>query len=282
MILEKIISFYSIPGKEELKTPSTFIGKKLVSQLEQLRKIDDMEIKFLPGIDAWKDFKETIHKIISGDNLRKVAEIGGGANPLLSLDFVGKQKLAYHVIDVSPDELSKADAKYDKIILDLEKDIEISAQYDFIFSQLTIEHIRNIKTFYTNVYKLLKPGGRACFFFACITTLPTMSNYILPDFISRKILLFIQPFRKNEKHGKFKAYYKWCFGPTKNNIRRLKDVGFEVLSYTGYFGHSYYERIPFLNFLEKAKTEFLLKNSNAHLCSYGQILLRRKEQMLTQ
>jgi SAM-dependent methyltransferase len=236
-----------------------------------------MDIKFSQGINAWTDFKETIYKKVLTGNCKDIAEIGGGANPLLSLDFVEKQKLLYHVIDVSPDELSKADTQYDKVILDLEKeDIEAGARYDFIFSRLTVEHIRDIRIFYTNVYKLLKPGGSACFFFACITTLPTISNYILPDFISSKILLFIQPFRTNEKHGKFRAYYKWCFGPTKKNIRRLENLGFDVLSYTGYFGHSYYQRIPFLDFLEKRKTKFLLKHPNAYLCSYAHLLLKKK------
>jgi len=180
-----------------------------------------MEIKFARGQNAWKDFSDSIHRIIWENDLKDIAEIGGGANPLLSLDFVGNQKLRYHVIDVSGDELSKADPQYNKIILDLErKDAKISTRYDFVFSQLTVEHIKDIGVFYTNVFKLLKPGGRACLFFACVTTLPALSNYLLPDFITSKILLFIQPFRKNEKHGKFKAYYKWCFGPTKKKYKK--------------------------------------------------------------
>jgi SAM-dependent methyltransferase len=239
---------------------------------------DDMEIKFAQGVNAWKDFNQTIHEIIVKENYKSIAEIGGGANPLLSLDFAQKQKLSYHVIDISPGELSKANAQYDKIMLDLEKkEIAINAHYDFIFSQLTVEHIRDIETFYTNAYKLLKPGGCAYFFFACITTLPAMSNYILPDFISRKLLLFIQPFRKNEMHGKFKAYYKWCFGPTRKNIKRLETLDFEVSSYTGYFGHSYYHRISMLDFFEKTKTAFLLKHPSPHLCSYAQVLLKRND-----
>jgi len=237
-----------------------------------------MEIKFARGQNAWKDFSDSIHRIILENDLKDIAEIGGGANPLLSLDFVGNQKLRYHVIDVSGDELSKADPQYNKIILDLErKDAKISTRYDFVFSQLTVEHIKDIGVFYTNVSKLLKHGGRACLFFACVTTLPALSNYLLPDFITSKILLFIQPFRKNEKHGKFKAYYKWCFGPTKKNIRRLENSGFRLLSYTGFFGHSYYHRIPFLDSLEKAKTDFLLKHSNPYLCSYAHILLARND-----
>jgi SAM-dependent methyltransferase len=238
----------------------------------------DMEMKFARGQNAWKDFNDTIHKIIIENDLTDIAEIGGGANPLLSLAFVEKQKLVYQVIDVSPGELSKANAQYEKVVLDLERrDIEIYTRYDFIFSQLTIEHIKDIEAFYANIFKLLKPGGRACLFFACVTTLPALSNYLLPDFISSKILLFIQPFRKNEKHGKFRAYYRWCFGPTTKNIKRLENAGFKILSYTGYFGHSYYHRVPLIDSLEKAKTSFLLKHPNPYLCSYAHVLLKRND-----
>jgi SAM-dependent methyltransferase len=237
-----------------------------------------MKIKFARARNAWKDFSEAIHQIILENDLKDIAEIGAGANPLLSLDFLEKQQLLYHVIDSSSDELLKANVQYYKMILDLErKDIDPRTKYDLIFSQLTLEHIKDIEAFYTNIHKLLKPGGRAYLFFACLTTLPTLSNYLLPDFISSKILLLIQPFRKNEKHGKFKAYYKWCFGPTRKNIRRFEKSGFNILSYTGYFGHSYYHRIPFLDSLEKTKTDFLLNHPNPYLCSYAHVLLERRD-----
>jgi SAM-dependent methyltransferase len=195
----------------------------------------------------------------------------------LSLDLLAKQKLEYHVIDISEEELSKADTQFKKIVCDLEnKQITLDFQYDFIFSQLTVEHIKDISAFYTNVYKLLNPGGFAYFFFACITTFPAMTNYLLPEPITTSILMFIQPFRRNERHGKFKAHYKWCFGPTKKSFKRFANLDFEVISYTGYFGHSYYQRIPILKFLEKIKTKILLKYPNPHFCSYSHVLLKKR------
>jgi len=236
-----------------------------------------MNIFFLNGIDAWKDFQKGVYEHIIENRFTNIAEIGGGANPLLALDFAAEQKLNYHIIDISEEELSKANAGYIKVISDLEsKNLEIGFQYEFIFSQLTVEHIKDIETFYANIYKLLKAGGLAYFFFACRTTLPAISNYLLPEFISKKILVFIQPFRKDEKHGKFKAHYKWCFGPTKKNIKRFETVDLEIVSYIAYFGHSYYQRIPLLNFLEKFKTKILLKYPNPLFCSYSHVLLRKK------
>ena len=200
----------------------------------------------------------------------------GGANPLLSIDYVKNNQLVYHVMDVSTDELDKADLKYTKVTLDLEQPMEEpSFKYDFIFAQMTLEHIQDPHSFYTNVYSLLKPNGEAYFFYACLTSLPSFINFVIPEFLSEKILLALQPFRHNEKHGKFKAFYKWCFGPTAKNIKRFTNMKFKIVSYTGYFGHSYYQKIKPLNFLEKIKTKILLKYPTAYLCSYAHVVLKK-------
>lgn len=235
-----------------------------------------MEIKFALGFKAWEDFNEQVHQLILNNGFKDIAEIGGGANPLLSLDFINMNKLQYHVMDISIDELEKADTNYKKIALDLEKPLENpTLKYDFIFAQMTMEHINDPHAFYSNVYKLLKTGGQAYFFFACVTSLPTFINFIIPESLSEKILLALQPFRQNEKHGKFKAFYKWCFGPTSKNIDRFNKLNFTIISYTGYFGHSYYQRIKFLHFLEKIKTSILLKYPIGYLCSYAHVILKK-------
>lgn len=237
-----------------------------------------MKKEYKSAENAWKNFEENVYSIIYENQFRDIAEIGGGANPLLPIDFVNSRKLNFHVIDISEEELNKADSSFVKIVADLEHSgLKLPHRYDFIFSQLTSEHIKDIRAFYNNIHGLLKPNGIALFFFACKTTLPTLSNHLLPEFLSRKILLFIQPFRKNENHGKFKAYYKWGFGPTSANIRRFENLNFEVLSYTGFFGHSYYDRVKILKELERLKTNFLLKHPNPYFCSYSQILIKKVE-----
>jgi 2-polyprenyl-3-methyl-5-hydroxy-6-metoxy-1,4-benzoquinol methylase len=237
-----------------------------------------MKIQYLNAFYAWLNFKEETQKIIKERRYSQIAEIGGGANPLLTKEFIQENKLTYHVIDISEEELAKADVGYKTFVMDLEAStITHTYKYDFIFSQLTVEHIANIETFYSNIFELLKPGGTAWFFFACKTTLPTFLNNILPESVSKKILLFVQPFRKHEKHGKFKAHYKWCLGPTQKNLLRFEGLDFEVISYTGYFGHSYYERIPIIRNLEKLKTKLLLKYPLPSLCSYSHVLLKRPD-----
>ena len=60
-----------------------------------------MQIFFLNGINAWEDFQKTVYQVILRNEFKSIAEIGGGANPLLSLEFINEQKLEYHIIDIS-------------------------------------------------------------------------------------------------------------------------------------------------------------------------------------
>lgn len=235
-----------------------------------------MEINYAQGLNAWEDFDKKVHELIIQKQFKNIAEVGGGANPLLSIDYVKNNQLVYHVMDISTDELAKAESQYTKITLDLEQPMEeANFKYDFIFAQMTLEHIKDPKSFYTNVYTLLKPNGEAYFFYACLTSLPSFVNFIIPEVLSEQILFALQPFRHNEKHGKFKAFYKWCFGPTSKNIKRFTNMKFKIVSYTGYFGHSYYQKIQPLNFLEKIKTKILLKFPTPYLCSYAHVILKK-------
>ncbi len=235
-----------------------------------------MKTSYKDAGGAWSDFNELVVKLICANDCKIIGEIGGGANPLLQENFIREQKLNYTVLDISQDELTKAGDYYTKQQIDFEKeDILGAGMYDLLFAQMTLEHINKPAAFYKNVHQLLKPGGYALFFFACDTMLPTRINKLLPDKWSDKLLMKLQPFRQQEKHGKFKAYYRWCKGPTKKNIQRLQSTGLHILSYAGYFGHSYYQRVPILQSLEKWKTKILLCHPVAGFCSYSIILLQK-------
>ncbi|RYY52612.1 MAG: methyltransferase domain-containing protein, partial [Chitinophagaceae bacterium] len=206
---------------------------------------------------------------------RSIVEIGAGANPLLPISFVEDQQLVYQLIDFSGEELAKAGPGYQIQVLDFQQPIGSPQQkFDLVIAQMTLEHIERPAVFYGNVKLLLQPGGHACLFFATVTNLPMMLNHLLPDGISHRLLMLVQPFRKNEKHGKFPAFYRWCYGPTRKNISRLQSTGLDIELYRGYFGHSYYRRLPILPWLEKKKTQMLLRFPNPNFCTYAQLVLR--------
>jgi len=235
---------------------------------------DELRIEYRDAGPAWEEFRDLVTTIITRQQFRYVAEIGAGANPLIPLPFVDENQLVYRLIDYSADELMKAGPGYEKQVVDFQLPLPPSGdKFDLVIAQMTLEHIEHPAVFFENIRLMLRPGGRACLFFATVTNLPMALNYLLPDSLSHWLLLKVQPFRKNEKHGKFPAWYRWCFGPTRKNISRIRSTGLSIELYRGYFGHNYYRRIPPLQRLEELKTRLLLRFPSPRFCTYAQLVL---------
>ncbi len=230
-----------------------------------------MRISYRDAFGAWEDFDKLVDGLA---HQVAIAEIGAGANPMLSQDLVNDRGITYHLLDESAVELEKAGPGYQYRVIDMMRPMADAAPvYDLLIARMTLEHIAHPAIFFQNAHRLLKPGGRFALFYACPTNLPMFVNKILPEAWSDRILKKIQPFRKQEKHGKFRAFYRWCYGPTRKNFRRLKGAGFSIETYTGFFGHSYYQRFRLLNEMENAKKRFLLKHPDPWLCTYAQLVL---------
>lgn len=140
------------------------------------------------------------------------------------------------------------------------------------------EHIKDGKTYYTNLYDLLEPGGVTAHCFSTLYTLPFVVNRLLPETLTDKLLHIFSPRADRFQHEKFPAYYSWSRGPSKRAISRFKSLGFEVVEYVGYFGHGYYrKKLPFLDGLEQKKAKWLVKNPNPNLTSYAYVILRKRD-----
>src|SRR5262249_2440039 len=104
-----------------------------------------------------------------------------------------------------------------------------------------------------------------------------LTNLLLPKKLSETTLLFFQPWRIREgKEGKFKAYYDWCYGPTRSNIKKITDLGYSVEEYIGFFGHRYYSKIKILHWLEMMKANLLVKYPLPFFTQYAQVLLKKR------
>ena len=209
---------------------------------------------------------------------KRILEIGSGANPTLSPTSVQANGLTYVTSDVSPEELKKADSAFEQMVLDLsvaDIDPSLIENFDAIVSRFVAEHISDGHQYHTNLYKMLRPGGISIHCFSTLWCLPFAVNRLLPDFVTDTLLNIFGP-RDRHKHDKFKAYYSWGRGPRKKMIRRYQDLGFEVIRYSGYFGHGYYEkRLPLLHRIEGIKRRFLVKYPLPFFCSYATIVLRK-------
>ena len=219
-------------------------------------------------------------RLIQQYGCTRILEVGSGANPTIEPEYVRGRSLSYVTSDLSSEELQKADPVYDSLVLDISKSRispELAGQFDLVFSRMVGEHVSDGRRFHENVYKLLRPGGISAHCLSTLWSLPFTANRLLPEFISDRLLKKIDP-RDTYKHGKFPARYSWSRGPSKAMIRRFQKLGFEIVSYAGYFGHSYYQRrFPWLHRMEMLKARALVRWPLPLFCSYATIVLRKPQ-----
>jgi hypothetical protein len=249
-----------------------------------LRGIMKIVYKNLRDFPGWDLADEFLKGLISQYNSRNILEIGSGANPTLTLDFIKAQNLNYTTNDLDAGELQKANPLLKTLHFDFcspELPANIRNSYDLVFSRMVNEHVRNGKQYYQNIYDVLCENGITCHCFSTLYSFPFLVNKIVPESISDALLSIFSP-REQYIHAKFKAYYSWSRGPTKRMIYRFKQLGFEVIEYAGFFGHEYYKkRLHFLNYLERIKSDFLLSHfPNPYLTAYAYIILQKKSRLL--
>jgi hypothetical protein len=204
--------------------------------------------------------------------------VGSGANPTLSADLVSSLNIRYTANDVSTEELGKADGVYDRWVCDLSRDSipeRMRGRFDLVFSRMVNEHISDGHAYHANIHALLKPNGLAAHCFSTLYALPFAANRILPDALGGLLWQVFAP-RPTYKTRKFRAYYDWSRGPSREALSRFEKLGYEVVEYRGYFGHSYYARVPLLHWLECLKTRILLAKPIPALCSYGMMIARKR------
>jgi SAM-dependent methyltransferase len=236
------------------------------------------------GFEYWQDFRgwkkapDYLKSMLSEHGCRSILEVGSGANPTLAPDYVRDHAARYVTSDLSESELAKADDVFERLVLDLSSktiDAALLNKFDCVFSRMVNEHVQDGEQYHKNIFRVLQPGGIAVHCFSTLGTLPFAINRMLPDFVTDHLLRAFSP-RDEHKHGKFKAYYSWGRGPSKAMIARFESLGYEVLEYTGYYGHEYYRnRLPWLDRIEQSKAKYLLQHPVPQLCSYATLVLRK-------
>jgi uncharacterized UPF0146 family protein len=242
-----------------------------------------MQIRYELSNKADDQFHTALHRLAAEDGVRRVCEIGGGANPAFPLDLVREHDLQYTIVDVSQAELDKAPDGYQKIRADIgDPNHEIPGEYDLVFSKWCAEHIRDGQVFHRRVYDLLARGGRALHLFPTLFAPPFVVNRLIPEWFSSRILLLLQPHRAPDgDHGKFPAFYSWCRGPSSQQLRRLEGIGYSIHEYAGFFGHSgavaygsgYLDRVPPLRVCHEWLARQLVRRPMSWLTTFAFVIL---------
>jgi SAM-dependent methyltransferase len=233
---------------------------------------------------GWAKAPAFLKQMIVDLRATSVADIGGGANPMLDRDFVKQSGIEYSLLDISQEELDKAPDYYRKFRVDLtvdRKDFNASVReesFDFIFSHFFLEHVPNSLRVHENICSSLRPGGVAVHFFPCPRSLPLFTNRILPESVTQMMVRIAQPERDLAgKQGKFPAYYNRCEGPSTSMHAALREIGFDVIRHTGFVGHNYYRRIPGLRQTERALRPIFAK-WKLPLISYVLLVLQKRRE----
>jgi len=234
-----------------------------------------MEIEYRLTKNTWDEYPTLIKEWVVRTNAVEVCDIGGGANPILDIDFIYSRSLEYTVLDLSQSELDKIPDTYKKEIKDVEaEDFSLEDCFDLAFSKMLAEHIKNGEIFHRNIHQMLKPGGIAIHYFPTLYALPFVVNKLIPEKTSSALLGLFAP-RDKFQQAKFPAYYNWCFGPTPSMLNMLTAIGFEILEFNALIGHVYYNRIPLIRELHQKYSKFLVRHPNPRLTSFAQVVLKK-------
>ena len=228
-----------------------------------------------------RGFDGLLKRLIMRNGFKRIVDVGGGANPALSLEYILANDLEYTILDISQAELQKAPTYHRKLVQDITaKHFSPFDQFDFVFTKMVAEHIKDAAQMHMNIHSLLRNGGMAVHLFPTLYALPFVVNRVLPEKLTSLLLDSFAP-RNKHQHAKFPAYYSWCTGPTTGSLRRLKSLGYEIVEYKGLFGHEgYYRRIPPLLKLHRYMTQILLRHPSPYLTSYAYVILRKTDNLL--
>jgi SAM-dependent methyltransferase len=237
------------------------------------------ELRYKPAAELRRRYDDLLVELARRNGVKVVAELGGGANPIVANADAWGFVPGRVVFDISAEELSKAEGNVEKRVVDLCQPVSGGrASYDMVFSKMLCEHLPDAHAFHQNCFNLLRSGGLAVHLFPTLFAAPFVVNRLLPENLTRSIVRRVQPGRLDDpKLGKFPAHYRWCTGPIHRTLRRYQSIGFEVEEWNGGFGHTYYNRIPLLDAAERAKSNFLIRHPVASLTSFAMVVLRKPE-----
>lgn len=221
----------------------------------------------LPFSQSYQSYYAAVREqIVSG---HRILEVGGGAHPSIP----DRAQVEYTIVDPDVSELTKAPSDVVQIESSVQE-LDDNKEYDLIISKMVLEHVPDPNSFHESVLRLLTPGGKAIHFFACRNSVPAWVNRFLPEHWGEAILRQLQN-RDLASQPKYEAYYQRVGGPSKKQIKFFEQMGYEIVQYTGYVGHSYLKNVPLLCQLEKAYTWVLQAGKVKALSTVALVILRK-------
>jgi SAM-dependent methyltransferase len=237
----------------------------------------ETEIDYRRSDEAWAGYQSFLFSLIDRYESTAICDVGGGANPALSKDYLTERNIDYTVLDVDSAELEKVPAGYNTVCCDICDSASLPKdRYDLVITRMLAEHVTDAQAFHRGVLQMLKPNGLAFHYFPTFFCPPFVVNWLTPNFVSQVLLDFCSP-RNKVYQGKFPAYYKWCYGPSQRQLQRFSALPANIVLYRGFFGHSYYQkRLQPIDWLSRRLAGFLVEHPVPALTSFAYLVLQKK------
>jgi len=228
---------------------------------------------------AWANYLDTVRELIALSGAQSVIEIGGGRAPSFTEEEVAALNIDYTSNDISERELARAPKWVGKAHFDVQTADEraiapYEGRFDLAFSKMVMEHVASYERAYTNLYRILKPGGVSIAFHPVLFAFPFVVNKFMPEAASARILETLFPNRNDEQIPKFPASYSGCV--ISQRVRnRLKEIGFKDVWQVPFYGHGYYNRFPGGRTLQQAAAKLTRRAKATSFAAYAFTIARK-------
>jgi SAM-dependent methyltransferase len=229
---------------------------------------------------AFDNYKPTVLAMSREFGLRRHLEIGGGRDPLFHPDELGEHGISVTLNDISAHELSLAPkgfqtAAHDICALDAPAAIGEGA-FDFAYSRMLMEHVRDAPQMWRNIHAMLAPGGLALSFFPTLYAPVFAVNRIMPERLTRGALEAVFPDRKPDgENPKFPAFYDHCYSRESVMLPMLREAGFSEAAVMPFYGYSYFWKFPVLKQIDAAFTRMAKQNDWRGVSSFAYVIARK-------
>ena len=250
-----------------------------------------MELGYTPHEDwAWANYKPVILAFAEEIRRKRAAhtgaptavrllEIGGGRDPLFTLEEAAAHGLDVTINDIDQAELDLAPAGYGHALFDVAGDLDPArvrlGAYDVIFSRMVFEHVADVAKAWGNQHLLLAPGGVALAFHPTLYAPPFLINKLIPERLSARILRLFFPDRHEGVQPKFPALYDWCYGDARKAGAMLDAIGFRDRLVAPFWTHGYFRSIPVLREIDAAFQDLARRRNWRAFTTYAYTLARK-------
>jgi SAM-dependent methyltransferase len=227
---------------------------------------------------AWKGYKPFIIALSQRFGLKRAMEIGGGRHPLFTSEEAETYGFEMTINDISPIELENMKTPgFKTACFDIAGDIPAIYEdaFDLMYSRMVFEHVKDVERAWSNIYRLLAPGGVAIAFYPTLFALPFLVNKLIPESVSSTIVSMLYPAREEKDQPKFPAYYDHCYGSASRVEPMLREIGFSDAEVLPFYGHSYFKKIPVAREIGAAISNLVRRSNFTPLSTYAYAIVRK-------